>query len=250
MGSRYYQSVGDDVDVSTKWWSDYPTSKYTDLAKAERCYSSLIGEIWSKPKRLGRSASYTNLTYIREAQHDYPIKRSPSVSSLAPSLALPQHLREAERIVHTAPVYKPFIYDWYGKAYGTSRYTDTHREIERPLKRPNYEPLQYSSHVPYYTFQTKRIFFEERAQPYKSYLRGSQDYLNKYVSARTRADDYAQRFVHTAYDYHKTQDHAFNRHFMSGSSVYVPHANSIAHSYSEGQALRRLYKTTGRFRFA
>lgn len=33
-----------------------------------------------------------------------------------------QHLREAERIVHTAPVYKPFVYNWYQNAYSTNRY--------------------------------------------------------------------------------------------------------------------------------
>ena len=74
--------------------------------------------------------------------------------------------------------------------------------------------------------------------------------MNKYVSARVKADDYAQRFVHSAYDWHKTQDHMFNRHFMAGSSVHVPYAPSTPHSYTDGQALRRLYKTTGRFRFA
>ncbi|KAI1725133.1 29kDa protein from Anisakis simplex [Ditylenchus destructor] len=252
-----YSSIGDDVDVTTKWWSDYPTQKYTNLAKAQSCFDSLIGNIWSKPKRLCRSASYTNLTYIKEAQHDYPIKRSPSVSSLAPSLALPIHHRQAERIVHTAPVYKPFIYDWYNNAYSTSRFVDTQRELLRPgpklhETRPYrcYEPTPRASHVPYYTFQTKRLFFEERAQPYKSYLRGSQNYLDKYVSQRTKSDDFANRFVHSAYEWHKPHDHAFNRHFMYGEKVYVPHAPSTPHSYNNAQPLRKIYKTTGRFRFA
>lgn len=114
--------VSDDIDTATKWWVDYPTGKYTDMARPQDTYSSMIDCVWSKPKRLGRSASYTNLTYIKEAQHDYPIKRAPSVSSLAPSLALPQYYREAERIVHTLPVYKPLVYDWYSKAYSTARY--------------------------------------------------------------------------------------------------------------------------------
>lgn len=48
--------------------------KYTDLAKAQTAFSNIIGEVWSKPKRMVRSASYTNLTYYKEAQHDYPIK--------------------------------------------------------------------------------------------------------------------------------------------------------------------------------
>ena len=112
----------DEIDLASKWWTDYPTGKYTDYARAQDTFSSMIDNVWSKPKRLGRSASYTNLTYVREAQHDYPIKRSPSVSSLAPSLALPQYYREAERIVHTTPVYKPYINEWYNKAYSTARY--------------------------------------------------------------------------------------------------------------------------------
>jgi hypothetical protein len=244
-----YSSVDDDVRAATKWWNDYPTQKYTDLAKAQTTYSSLIGDIWSKPKRLVRSASYTNLTYIREAQHDYPIKKSLSVSSLAPSLALPIHLRQAERIVHTAPVYKPFIYNWYTGAYSTSRYVDTHREIERPIRREPV-PHKYSSYVPYFTAQTKRIYYEERAQPYKSYLRGSQNYLDKYVSQRIRSDDFANRFAYSAYEWRKPQDHAFNRHFMYGERVHVPYAPALPHSYGDASALRRLYKTTGRFRFA
>jgi len=250
MGRNYVSGVGDDVAVATKWWNSYPHSRYTDLAKAETCFSSMISDVWSKPKRLGRSASFTNLTYIKEAVHDYPIKRSPSISSLAPSLGLmPQYDRQAERIVHTTPVYKPYIYDWYNKAYSTARFNDTQRELDRPLRReiPDYER---SSHVPYYTFQTKRIFFEERAQPYKSYLRQSQQYLDRYVSSRLKADDFAQQYVHSAYEWHKPQDYSFNRHMFYGSKVYVPHAPSIPHSYNDAQALRKLYRTTGRFRFA
>jgi hypothetical protein len=124
MGKRYINGIDDDVAVATKWWNDYPHSRYTDLAKAETCFSNMISSVWSRPKRLGRSASYTNLTYIKEAVHDYPIKRSTSISSLAPSLGLlPQYDRQAERIVHTLPVYKPLIYDWYNKAYNTAKYT-------------------------------------------------------------------------------------------------------------------------------
>ena len=44
------------------------------MARAQKTFSNLIGDVWSKPKRLVRSASYTNLTYYKEAQHDYPIK--------------------------------------------------------------------------------------------------------------------------------------------------------------------------------
>ncbi|KAI6218367.1 hypothetical protein M3Y99_01715000 [Aphelenchoides fujianensis] len=186
----------------------------------------------------------------KEAVHDYPIKRSPSVSSLAPSLGLlPQYDRQAERIVHTTPVYKPLIHNWYNGAYATAKFVDTQREMHRPLRRE--QPVsERASHVPYYTFQTKRIFFEERAQPYKSYLRQSQQYLDRYVSARLKADDFAQQYAYSAYEWRKPQDYSFNRSMVYGSAVNVPYAPSIPHSYNDAQALRRLYRTTGRFRFA
>lgn len=244
------QATADEVDTATKWWSDYPHSRYTEMARPQTTFSSYISDVWNKPKSLARSASYTNLTYIKEAVHDYPIKRSTSVSSLAPSLALPQNYREPERIVHTVPVYKPHIYDWYSKSYSKAKWIDTHRSIEKPLRKPSFEPLQYSSHVPYYTFQTQRIFFNERLQQIPSYIQKSQRYLDKYVSARLKADDFAQQYAYTAYEWRYPQDHAFNRHFMYGSKVYVPHAPGIPHSYTEAQALRRLYVMTGRFHFA
>lgn len=116
------RDIEDEIDLASKWWTDYPTGKYTDNARAQDTYRMMLDNVWSKPKRLGRSASFTNLTYIKETQHDYPIKKSPSISSLAPSLALPQYCREAERIVHTMPVYKPYVRDWYNNAYSTARY--------------------------------------------------------------------------------------------------------------------------------
>lgn len=127
--------------------------KYTDLAKAQTAFSNIIGEVWSKPKRMVRSASYTNLTYYKEAQHDYPIKvvgvghsppdcddnrkcfqKSPSVSSLAPSLALPQYYRQAERIVHTERVYKPFIYDWSDNVSDFVKFPELCRQVQQGLQ--------------------------------------------------------------------------------------------------------------------
>ncbi|KAI6181003.1 hypothetical protein M3Y98_00782300 [Aphelenchoides besseyi] len=245
-----YSAIGDDVDSATKWWNDYPTHKYTTLAKAETTFSNFISDVWSKPKRLGRSASYTNMMHIKETVHDYPIKRSESVSILAPSLGLlPQYDRQAERIVHTTPVYKPMIHNWYNGAYSTARYVDTQREINRPLRK-EIPPYERFTHVPYFSLQAKRIFFEERAQPYKSYLRQSQQYLDRYVNSRLKADDFGQQYVHTAYEWHKPHDYAFNRSMFYGAKVNVPYVPSNPHSYNDAQALRRLYKTTGRFRFA
>uniref|UniRef100_A0A0K0DM92 KTSC domain-containing protein n=1 Tax=Angiostrongylus cantonensis TaxID=6313 RepID=A0A0K0DM92_ANGCA len=68
---------------------------YVERARAQNMYNNYITDVWVKPKALARSASFTNLTYVKEAVHDYPILRSDSVSSLAPSLALPQYYRQA-----------------------------------------------------------------------------------------------------------------------------------------------------------
>ncbi|VDK52686.1 unnamed protein product [Gongylonema pulchrum] len=92
------------------------------MARPETTFRNYMSNVWSKPKALARSASYTNLTYIKEAEHDFPIRRSTSVSSLAPSLALPQHYRQPERIVHTLPVYKPQIHNWYNNAYSKAKW--------------------------------------------------------------------------------------------------------------------------------
>ncbi|KHN81129.1 hypothetical protein Tcan_03646 [Toxocara canis] len=212
------QATADEVDVTTKWWDDYPTSKYMEMARPQEAYCSYLTNVWSKSKRLARSASYTNLTYIREAEHDYPIRRSSSVSSLAPSLALPQHFRQAERIVHTVPVYKPHIYNWYSKAYSPAKWIDTHETIRRPLYRTlAFEPYPHSSHVPYYNFQTERIFANKRLEDQISYVQGSQRYLDKYVSARLKADDFAQHYAYTAYEWRTPQisfrlKNTFNKH--------------------------------------
>ncbi|CAG9540363.1 unnamed protein product [Cercopithifilaria johnstoni] len=244
------QSTADEVDGVTKWWNDYPTSRYVDLARPESTFRNYMSNVWSKSKQLARSASYTNLTYIKEAEHDFPIRRSTSISSLAPSLALPQHYRQAERFISTAPIYQPKIYNWYNNSYSKARWIDTHETIAKPLRVPTFVPMPYSSYVPYYTFQTKRIFFNQRMEPLKSYIAGSQKYLDRYVSARLKADDFAQQYAYTSYDWRYPQDHAFNRHFMYGEGVFIPHAARTPHSYNDAQALRRLYITTGRFRFA
>uniref|UniRef100_A0A914VCC4 Uncharacterized protein n=1 Tax=Plectus sambesii TaxID=2011161 RepID=A0A914VCC4_9BILA len=234
----------DNIELATKWWDDYPVRKYTDFARAQDTYSSYISDVWQKPKRLMRSASYSSLTYVKEAQHELPIKRAPSVSSLAPSHALPYNFRVPERIVHTIPTYTPRSRDWYTKAYAPSRYTDTLASLRRPLTKihPSFE---YSSHVPYYTFQTKRIFFEQRYQP--SYIAGSQRYLDKYVSARLKADDFAQRYVHTAYEAHRPSEYKINRNMLLGSQVCVPIASGNPRYYLDGQAVRRVHKLTNRF---
>nr|CAB60108.1 29kDa protein from Anisakis simplex [Anisakis simplex] len=219
------QAIADDVDTDMKWWNDYPTSKYMEMARPQSTYNTYMSNVWSKPKRLARSASYTNLTYIREAVHDYPIRRSSSVSSLAPSLALPQHYRQAERFLPSSTVYKPNIYDWYNKPYSVAKWIDTHRSLTKPLYRKSaYEPLPYSSHVPYYQLQTQRIFNNQRLENQRSYISGSQRYLGNYVSARLKADDFAQQYAYTAYEWRVPQDHAFNRHFMYGERVFIPHA--------------------------
>ncbi|EPB77631.1 hypothetical protein ANCCEY_03303, partial [Ancylostoma ceylanicum] len=64
--------------------------------------------------------------------------------------------QEAQRIVHTVPVYKPHVHNWYNKSYSVARF---------------------------------------------------------------KADDFANRFAYSAYEWRKPQDHAFNRHFMYDQGV-------------------------------
>ncbi|EYB84836.1 hypothetical protein Y032_0309g2077 [Ancylostoma ceylanicum] len=239
----------DDVDHETKWWQEYPRTNYVERARAQNMYDNYITDVWVKPKQLARSASFTNLTYVKETIHDYPIRKSDSVSTLAPSLALPQYCREAQRIVHTVPVYKPHVHNWYNKSYSVARFKDTHDIINRPYRPAINYVSPMSSHVPYYSFQTRRIFFDEKLRNSQPYLRESQKYLDRYVGARLKADDFANRFAYSAYEWRKPQDHAFNRHFMydQGVTAFTPTGNPV--SFYDKQALRRLYKMTGRFYF-
>ncbi|PIO60382.1 hypothetical protein TELCIR_18120, partial [Teladorsagia circumcincta] len=156
---------------------------------------------------------------------------------------------EAQRIVHTAPVYKPHVHNWYNNSYSVARWKDTHDIINRPYRPAINYMTPLSSHVPYYTFQTRRIFFDEKMKNNASYLRESQKYMDRYVGARLKADDYANRFAYSAYEWRKPQDHAFNRHFMydQGVTAFTPTGNPV--SFYDKQALRRLYKLTGRFYF-
>ncbi|CAI5449454.1 unnamed protein product [Caenorhabditis angaria] len=240
----------DDVDVETKWWKEYPSKYYVERTRPQDLYNDFISNTWSKSKRLAKSASYTNLTYIRDKDMmDYPIKRSDSVSLLAPSLALPQYCREAQRIVHTAPVYKPHVHQWYNGSYSAARFRDTHREINKPYKPLDTYISSASSHVPYYTFQTQRIFFDEKARQLAPYLKESQRYMDRYVSSRLKADDYANRFAYSAYEWRKPQDHAFNRHFMYDQGVFVATPTAVPAVTYDKFPMRRLYKRTGRFYF-
>ena len=45
----------------------YPR-RYTNLTRAQNTFDSYVTDVWSKPKRLARSASYTNLTYIKVSE--------------------------------------------------------------------------------------------------------------------------------------------------------------------------------------
>ncbi|CAB3409301.1 unnamed protein product [Caenorhabditis bovis] len=240
----------EDVDAETKWWKEYPSKYYVERARPQNFYDDYITNTFSKSKRLARSASFTNMTYIKDKDMmDYPIHKSDSVSTLAPSLALPQYCREAQRIVHTVPVYKPHVHNWYNNSYSNARFQDTLREIEKPYKPLDpYIPV-YSTHVPFYTFQTRRIFFDENDRQNQPYLKESQKYLDRYVSSRLKADDYANRFAYTAYEWRKPQDHSFNRHFMTDQRVFVSTPTAIPFETYDKLAMRRLYKRTGRFFF-
>ncbi|EFO84362.1 hypothetical protein CRE_30581 [Caenorhabditis remanei] len=243
----------DDVDAETKWWKEYPSKYYVERARPQNFYDEYITNTWSKPKRLAHSASFTNLTYIKDKDMDFPIRKSDSVSTLAPSLALPQYCREAQRIVHTVPVYKPHVYDWYNKSYSDARWRDTHREVNKPYKPLDTYISPASSHVPYYTFQTKRIFFDEKARQLAPYLKNHNAIWTDMYPLVSRfgfpADDFANRFAYTAYEWRKPQDHAFNREFMTTQRVFVATPTGLPHEHYDKLAMRRLYKRTGRFFF-
>ncbi|CAJ0568544.1 unnamed protein product, partial [Mesorhabditis spiculigera] len=239
----------EDADEKTKYWDDYPTRNYVDRARAQNAYSEFLGDVFQKPKALGRSASLVNLTYVRETPSEFPcLKRTSTYSSLAPSLSLPQYDREAQRIVHTEKVYKPHYSQWYNNAYSSARYGDTHRAVERPYRNVTADIPRVQTHVPFFTFQAKRIFHDQREAWNRSYLHGSQAYLDRYVSSRLRADDFANRFAYSAYEWRKPSSDAFNRHPMYDHNVHVTFAPGIPNFY-EKQAMRRMYKATGRLYF-
>lgn len=72
-------------------------------------------------------------------------------------------------------------------------------------------------------------------------------YLDRYVSARLKADDFANRFSYSAYEWGKPHMYRANRWMMMGSQVNVPLAMGLPHSYTDAQALRRMHKLTGRY---
>lgn len=45
----------------------------------------------------------------------------------------------------------------------------------------------------------------QRLENQVSYVQGSQRYLDKYVSARLKADDFAQHYAYTAYEWRTPQ---------------------------------------------
>ncbi|CAJ0570837.1 unnamed protein product, partial [Mesorhabditis spiculigera] len=223
-----------DADEKTKYWDDYPTRNYVDRARAQNAYSEFLGDVFQKPKALGRSASLVNLTYVRETPSEFPcLKRTSTYSSLAPSLSLPQYDREAQRIVHTEKVYKPHYSQWYNNAYSSARYGDTHRAVERPYRNVTADIPRVQTHVPFFTFQAKRIFHDQVGVLLDRWL----------YPPDSRADDFANRFAYSAYEWRKPSSDAFNRHPMYDHNVHVTFAPGIPNFY-EKQAMRRMYKAS------
>ncbi len=100
-----------DVELATRWWSDYPRKTFSLLARPKDALQEFVTEAYQRPKRLVRSASSTSLTYIREADPGSgsfpPVRRSTSVSRLAPSHVLPYHDRVPIRYFESSRTYKP-----------------------------------------------------------------------------------------------------------------------------------------------
>ncbi len=83
------------------------------MARPQETYDQYVAGVFERPRKLRRSATYTNLTYIKESEHEKPIRRSPSVSKLAPSHALEYDYRVPRRYITSAPFYQPDIGNWY-----------------------------------------------------------------------------------------------------------------------------------------
>ena len=63
-----------------------------------------------------------------------------------------------------------------------------------------------------------------------SYLRGTQNYMNDYVSKRINAWDKALPHFYNSYESQKSQTDRFDRH-LYGSSVFVPSPTGIPSRY-------------------
>lgn len=241
-----------DVDMATRWWDDYPRKKFSLIARPKDSLEEFVTEAYSRPKKLMRSASSSNLTYYREADPGsgsfQPFRRSNSVSQLAPSHALCYSDRVPTRYFDTYRSYRPhsdFSGSWYNSAYAPQLYKETHREVNRYHPR---KTTSYSNYLQYYD----RINSKPRwttPPSMQSYLRGSQRYMDNYVSHRTKSWDFALPLTYNSYEYHEPSTHRFNRHLLLGSQVFLSSPAGLPKRYGVNQGAwypYRMHKWSGR----
>jgi len=203
----YMGAYEDELSSSTKWWQTYPLGKFNQFAKPRDTYSGYISTVFQAPRKMARSASCTNLTYIKEAdvsEGTHRLRRAPSWSSLAPSHQLHQTDRVAERFLPTFRNYQPVTHGWLDRAYLPYKFVEsyTYREPYIPYSAP----------------------FRRWTTPIdtKSYLRGSPEYMDKYVVDRTRFLDRAAHYSYRTYD-QDVPNRRFLRYCGLGSQVFVSH---------------------------
>jgi len=209
--SIYMGQYEDDISGSTKWWSSYPVGKFTQFAKAKDTFDGYISSVFQKPRKMARSASCTNLTYIKEAdvsEGTRTLRKMPSWSTLSPSHQLYTQDRVAERYVPTFRNYQPVTHGWYDKSYLPYKFLESYTYRER--------------YVPY------SVPFRRWTTPVdqKSYLRGQQEYMDRYVADRTRFLDKAAHYTYRTYD-QDVPNRRFLRYVGLGSNVFVSHPSGL-----------------------
>jgi len=224
----YMGHYEDDLSSSTKWWNSYPVGKFNLFAKPRDTFGSYISSVFQAPRKMARSASCTNLTYIKEADvsETRRLSRAPSWSSLAPSHQLHQRDRVAERYLPTFRNYQPVTHGWLDRAYLPYKFVENYTYRER------YEP-----YAPAFRRWTTPIDTE-------SYLRGSQKYMDRYVADRTRFLDRASHYSYTPYD-QDVPNRRFLRYCGLGSSVFVSHPMGLP-KYRSASHDYRVYRVNER----
>jgi len=196
---------------------------------------------FTKPRKLARSASATNLTYIREADvsETVGLKRSPSWSSLSPSHMLCYTDRTADRYVPVHRMYTPVMTEWYNRTYMPYRHRETIYPYGKNLHRDE-EPLRPA----YYRSTRVELPFYRRPASYypKSYLQGSQDHLNKFCSRYLKNLDFQAPYIYRNRD--QDINHRWTRFAGLGSDVFVSTPVSLPH-FRPACHTQRLYKMRG-----
>ena len=61
-----------DVDIATRWWSDYPLRQYSRLARPQDMHREVISEAFRKPQKLARAVSASRFEGIKDIEFEFP----------------------------------------------------------------------------------------------------------------------------------------------------------------------------------